>query len=178
MKIKQRKKSTNKSHLCGGGWGRKDEGSSRVLRGRRAASSPRPRREPFTGTSELTHRVAPSFLGLPSALPKRSERSTEEEWVWVMSWMRGMKAGRDMWTKGGAVVSFGGLEGEGELGPGLALAEDDFLLLLLLLLTVLLQLHALLVNLSLLLYNTQLLLSLEDTETTRSDKDRKPYPSS
>merc|ERR1719357_1103175 len=71
----------------------------------------------------------------------------------------GMKAGRDMWTKkGGSSLSFGGLEGEGELGPGLALAEDDFLFLLLLLLTVLLQLHALLVNLSLLLHNTQLIL--------------------
>lgn len=70
----------------------------------------------------------------------------------------GMKAGCDVWTKGEA-VSFGGLEGEGELGPGLALAEDDFLLLLLLPLTVLLQLHAFLMNLSLLLYNSQLLLS-------------------
>lgn len=59
----------------------------------------------------------------------------------------------------GGAVSFSGLEGEGELGPGLALAQDYFLLLLLLLLTVLLQLHALLVNLSLFLYNTQLLLS-------------------
>ena len=56
--------------------------------------------------------------------------------------------------------SFGGLEGEGELGPGLALAEDDFLLLLLLPLTVLLQLHALLVDFSLLLHDTQLLLGL------------------
>jgi len=60
----------------------------------------------------------------------------------------------------GGAVSFGGLEGEGQLGPGLALAQDDFLLLLLLLLTVLVQLHALLVNLSLLLYNAQLLLGL------------------
>ena len=93
-----------------------------------------------------------------------------------------------MWTKG-EQSSFGGLQGEGELGPGLALAEDDFLLLLLLFLTVLLQLHALLVNLSLLLHNTQLLLSLQHThrhthtdthtaETMRSDEDRKQCPSS
>lgn len=60
----------------------------------------------------------------------------------------------------GGAVSFGGLEGEGELGPGFALAEDDFLLLFLLPLTVLFQLHALLVNLSLLLHNTQLLFGL------------------
>ncbi len=79
----------------------------------------------------------------------------------------------------GGAVSFRGFEGEGELGPGLALAEDDFLLLLLLPLTVLLQLHALLVNLSLLLHYTQLLLSLSDTRqskcaagTIRSDKDK------
>lgn len=64
----------------------------------------------------------------------------------------------------GGAVSFGGLQREGELGSGLALAEDDFLLFLLLPLTVLLQLHALLVNLSLLLHNTQLLLSLSDTQ--------------
>lgn len=57
-------------------------------------------------------------------------------------------------------MSFSSLEGEGELGPGLALAEDYFLLLFLLLLTVLLQFHALLVNLSLLLNNSQLLFSL------------------
>lgn len=54
--------------------------------------------------------------------------------------------------------SFRGLEGEGELGSGLALAQDHFLLLLLLPLTVLLQLHALLVDLSLLLHDTQLVL--------------------
>lgn len=61
---------------------------------------------------------------------------------------------------GGRAGSLGGLEGEGELGPGLALAQDDFLLLLLLPLAVLLQLHALLVNLSLLLHDSQLLLGL------------------
>lgn len=70
--------------------------------------------------------------------------------------------GDEGWERawGVGAVSFGGLEREGELGPGLALSQDDFLLLLLLPLTVLLQLHALLVNLSLLLHNTQLLLSL------------------
>lgn len=57
---------------------------------------------------------------------------------------------------GGASVS--SFEREGEFGPGLALAQDDFLLLLLLLLPVLLQLHALLVDLSLLLHNSQLIL--------------------
>lgn len=132
------------------------------------------------------------LLGLPSALPKRSERSTEEEeeaWGRMMrreSWMGGEEdEGRVRHVDEGGAVSFGGLQGEGELGPGLALAEDDFLLLLLLFLTVLLQLHALLVNLSLLLHNTQLLLSLQHThtnthtaQTMRSDKDRKQCPSS
>jgi len=75
--------------------------------------------------------------------------------VWMMR--RESRIGGEGRTQGGA-VSFGGLEGEGELGPGPALSEDDFLLLLLLFLTVLLQLHALLVNLSLLLHNTQLIL--------------------
>lgn len=75
--------------------------------------------------------------------------------------------------------SFGGLEREGELGPGLALAEDDFLLLLLLPLTVLLQLHALLVDFSLLLHDTQLLLSLSHAAhtagmRTKSGKDTEP----
>lgn len=47
------------------------------------------------------------FLGLPSALPKRSERSTEEEeeaeeWGPMMrrESRMGAKAGRDTWTKG------------------------------------------------------------------------------
>lgn len=66
-----------------------------------------------------------------------------------------VKAGSDM----GSGVSFGGFEREGELGSGLALPQDDFLLLFLLPLTVLLKLHTLLVNLSLLLHNSQLLLS-------------------
>lgn len=75
----------------------------------------------------------------------------------------GMRAGNG---RGGVgAVSFGGLKREGELGPGLALPQDDFLLLLLLPLAVLLQLHALLVNLSLLLHNTQLLLSLSHNTT-------------
>lgn len=55
-------------------------------------------------------------------------------------------------------ISVGGFEREGQLGPGFALAQDDFLLFLLLPLTVLLQLHALLVDLSLLLHNSQLIL--------------------
>lgn len=87
----------------------------------------------------------------PLALPKRSERSavSDEE--------RGEK-GRDVQMKGGrwggGRVSFCGLQGEGQLGSGLAPAQDDFLLLLLLLLPVLLQLHALLVDLSLLLHDS------------------------
>ncbi|TNN52985.1 hypothetical protein EYF80_036784 [Liparis tanakae] len=72
----------------------------------------------------------------------------------------------------GGAVSFGGLEGEGQLGPGLALAQDDFLLLLLLLLTVLVQLHALLVNLSLLLYNAQLLLGLSKANGRQKEQVR------
>lgn len=71
-----------------------------------------------------------------------------------------VKAGSDM----GSGVSFGGFEREGELGSGLALPQDDFLLLFLLPLTVLLKLHTLLVNLSLLLHNSQLLLSLRQVK--------------
>lgn len=56
--------------------------------------------------------------------------------------------------------SLGGLEREGEFGAGLALPQDDFLLLLLLLLPVLLQLHALLVDFPLLLHDAQLVLGL------------------
>lgn len=80
----------------------------------------------------------------------------------------GGRAGR---VDAGGAVSFGGLERKGQLGPGLALAEDDFLLLLLLLLSVLLQLHPLLVNLSLLLYNTQLLLGLWEQSTPACQRD-------
>lgn len=79
--------------------------------------------------------------------------------------------GRARHVDEGGAVSFGGLEGEGQLGPGLAFAEDDFLLLLLLLLTVLLQLHALLVNLSLLLHDSQLILGLSDAH--RADTQQK-----
>lgn len=57
-------------------------------------------------------------------------------------------------------VSVGRLECEGEFGAGLPFAQDDFLLLLLLPLAVLLQLHALLVDLPLLLHDAQLLLRL------------------
>lgn len=64
--------------------------------------------------------------------------------------------------------SFGCLQGEGELGPGLALTKDYFLFLLLLFLTVLLQLHALLVDLPLLLHDTQLILSLKQSNENRS----------
>lgn len=54
--------------------------------------------------------------------------------------------------------SLGGLEREGEFRAGLSLAQDDLLLFLLLLLPVLLKLHALLMDLPLLLYNTELVL--------------------
>lgn len=68
--------------------------------------------------------------------------------------------------------SFGGLEREGEFGAGLALPQDDFLLLLLLPLTVLLQLHALLVDLSLFLHDTQLILGLQHNREHTSDTQR------
>lgn len=74
--------------------------------------------------------------------------------------------------RGGMRGSFGGLEGEGELGPGLSLAQDHFLLLLLLPLAILIQLHPLLMNLSLLLYDTQLLLSLVGGDTHRTGQFR------
>lgn len=104
---KMRKKSTNKSHLCKGdeeGW---RGASSQVLPVRRAASSSRPggTTQAFTGTGKLTHGCAP-FLGLHSALPKRSERPTEKEWGWLMrrraewGWRQGVTCGR----RGGCLI--------------------------------------------------------------------------
>lgn len=125
--------------------------------GNRAASSSRPGRGEGLYGDQRVNVPRPSFS------TSKTKRVSH----------RGGGAGRAGWGQGttrdeGRAVSFGGLEGEGELGPGLALAEDDFLLLLLLPLTVLLQLHALLVNLSLLLHNTQLLFGLWHTRSRNS----------
>lgn len=55
-------------------------------------------------------------------------------------------------------------EREGEARSGLALPQDDLLLFLLLSLPLLLQLHSLLVDLSLLLHYAQLILGLRNTD--------------
>lgn len=134
--------------------GEDEEEGAMVLLGWRAASSSK------LGGSELTRWLRPPFFQHfqnEASVPQRRRRSGAEWWGGggERSWMGGGGWPAD---EGGAVL-FCGLQGEGELGPGLALAEDDFLLLLLLPLPVLLQLHALLVDLSLLFHNTQLILS-------------------
>lgn len=112
-----------------------------------------------SGRSEFTHPA--SFLQHfqnEASVPQR--RRSRRRW-----WGGG---GRRRRSSG----SFGGLEREGEFGAGLALPQDDFLLLLLLPLTVLLQLHALLVDLSLLLHDTQLILGLQHDGERTSDTQR------
>lgn len=175
-KTKTNKKSKQESSVW---WRRrKGAGSSQVLRGRRAASSSRWGRgeglhEAGFGVGQWVNYPQRSFS--TSKMKRVSHRGgggvglmTRQTWI-------GIKAGNG---RGQGAVSFGGFEWEGELGPGLALAQDNFLLLLLLLLTVLLQLHALLVNLSLLLHNTQLFFSLshKTTQTVRLEGGRRQSP--